>query len=118
MLTHTTAAKRRCITGIQAMNQNEPARGKWMALTAALLGFLAALGMGGEWSLGVALVTEIWPDRSRAFLAGLIGAAANVGFLLIAVMGLGLGAMLEETRDALLSVGLPDAWVTGLLHNN
>jgi SHS family sialic acid transporter-like MFS transporter len=48
--------------------------------------FLSALGMGGEWSLGVALVMEIWPDRSRAFLAGVIGAAANVGFLLIGVL--------------------------------
>src|SRR5256886_15567978 len=32
------------------------------------LRFIAALGMGGEWSLGVALVMEVWPDRSRAFL--------------------------------------------------
>src|SRR5687767_14595005 len=47
----------------------------------AVLRFLSALGMGGEWSLGVALVMEIWPDKSRAFLAGLIGAAANVGYL-------------------------------------
>ena len=39
--------------------------------------FVAALGMGGEWALGVALVMEIWGDRSRALLAGLIGAAAN-----------------------------------------
>src|SRR5262249_7863056 len=44
-----------------------------------LLRFIAALGMGGEWSLGVALVMEVWPNRSRAFMAGLIGAAANVG---------------------------------------
>src|SRR6266568_4334621 len=51
------------------------------------LRFLAALGMGGEWSLGVALINEIWPARSRAFLAGLIGAAANVGYLLIGVVG-------------------------------
>ena len=36
----------------------------------AVLRFIASLGMGGEWSLGVALVTELWPDRSRAFLAG------------------------------------------------
>ena len=35
-----------------------------------VLRFIAALGMGGEWSLGVALINEIWPDRSRAFLAG------------------------------------------------
>src|SRR5258707_9449279 len=39
-----------------------------------VLRFIAALGMGGEWSLGVALVMEIWPNRSRGLLAGVIGA--------------------------------------------
>src|SRR5205809_1719699 len=68
----------------------------------AVLRFISALGMGGEWSLGVALVMEIWPDRSRAFLAGLIGAAANVGYLLIGALSLGLGLVLEETRTGLL----------------
>src|SRR6185437_5993210 len=48
----------------------------------AALRFLASLGMGGEWSLGVALVMESWPQTMRPLLAGLIGAAANVGFLL------------------------------------
>ena len=42
--------------------------------------FCAALGMGGEWSLGVALVMEVWPERFRPVLSGIIGAAANVGF--------------------------------------
>jgi MFS family permease len=46
------------------------------------LRFLAALGMGGEWALGVALVMESWPHSLRPLLAGLIGAAANVGFML------------------------------------
>jgi MFS transporter, SHS family, sialic acid transporter len=55
-------------------------------LTMGLLRFLAALGMGGEWSLGVALVMEAWPSRNRPLLAGLIGAAANLGFMLIAVL--------------------------------
>src|SRR5215212_3421640 len=32
----------------------------------AVLRFVASLGMGGEWSLGVALVIELWSDRSRA----------------------------------------------------
>ncbi len=45
--------------------------------------FLAALGMGGEWSLGVALVMECWPERFRPLMAGVIGAAANCGFLLV-----------------------------------
>ena len=54
----------------------------------ALTRFCAALGMGGEWSLGVALVMEVWPERFRPMLAGIIGAAANVGFALIAIIGL------------------------------
>ena len=33
----------------------------------AVLRFIASLGMGGEWALGVALVIEIWPDRSAPF---------------------------------------------------
>ncbi|MDA0831880.1 MAG: MFS transporter [Planctomycetota bacterium] len=74
--------------------------------------FLSALGMGGEWSLGVALVMEIWPDRSRGFLAGLIGAAANVGFLLIALFGLVLGQQILELEGVMLSAGLPQSWVT------
>src|SRR5947208_9586454 len=50
----------------------------------AALRFIASLGMGGEWSLGVALVNEVWSGKSRAVTAGLIGAAANIGYLLVA----------------------------------
>ena len=45
-----------------------------------MLRFLGALGMGGEWALGVALVMELWPNASRAWLAGLIGAFGNLGY--------------------------------------
>jgi SHS family sialic acid transporter-like MFS transporter len=55
------------------------AQGPWQMVG---LRFLAALGMGGEWALGVALVMESWPQSMRPLLAGLIGAAANVGFML------------------------------------
>jgi MFS family permease len=79
-----------------------------------VLRFIAALGMGGEWSLGVALVMEIWPDRSRAFMAGLIGAAANFGYLLIALFGLALNQVLTEVNSALLAVGLPESAATAL----
>ena len=48
--------------------------------------FLAALGLGGQWSLGVALVMECWPEKARPLLSGVIGAAANVGFLMIAAV--------------------------------
>jgi len=50
------------------------------------LRFMAALGMGGEWALGVALVMESWRPHARPVLAGLIGAAANVGIMLAAVL--------------------------------
>src|SRR6476620_7539019 len=48
--------------------------------------FVAAIGMGGEWALGVALVMEVWDAKYRPFLAGLIGAASNVGFVLISAL--------------------------------
>ena len=48
------------------------------------LRFLGALGMGGEWALGVALVMELWPGASRALMAGLIGAFGNLGYLICA----------------------------------
>lgn len=69
--------------------------------------FVAALGMGGEWSLGVALVREVWGGRSPAMLAGLIGAAANAGFALVGFISLGI----NHLHGALASLGLPDDWV-------
>jgi MFS transporter, SHS family, sialic acid transporter len=53
-----------------------------------LFRFLAALGMGGEWSLGVALVMESWPERHRPKLAAAIGGASSIGFLLISLVAL------------------------------
>jgi MFS family permease len=82
-----------------------------------LLRLIASLGMGGEWSLGVALVNELWPDRSRALLAGLMGAAGNFGYLLIAVVGLSLSQFINETRAALLSAGMSTGFVEHILSN-
>ncbi len=79
--------------------------------------FIAALGMGGEWSLGVALINEIWPNRSRAFLAGLIGAAANVGYMIIAIVGVGVVQRVGELRGLLLNLYLPEPWVDHILKN-
>jgi len=75
--------------------------------------FIAALGMGGEWSLGVALVMEIWPANRRPILAGLIGAAANVGFLLIAGLALALSKPdLMNWLGAHLTGLFPARWFT------
>ncbi|MEQ1903155.1 MAG: MFS transporter [Pirellulaceae bacterium] len=72
-----------------------------------LVRFVAALGMGGEWSLGVALVMEVWGGRSRGLLAGLIGAAANAGYALVALVSLGLGSI----RATIGEWGLSSSWV-------
>jgi MFS family permease len=84
----------------------------------AVLRFIASLGMGGEWSLGVALVNEIWPGKSRALTAGLIGAAANVGFLLVALLSIGLGEVIDGARGLLLGLGFPETTVVHLLANS
>lgn len=75
-------------------------------LQIAVMRFIASLGMGGEWALGVALVMEVWPNRSRALMAGLIGAAANVGYLLVGVIGMGLTSILGNMEQWLLALGL------------
>jgi MFS family permease len=80
-----------------------------------VLRFIASLGMGGEWSLGVALVMETWPNRSRAFLAGLIGAASNVGFLTVALVGLALSKIIVSAQSTLVSLGMSQEWVDYLI---
>ncbi len=84
----------------------------------AALRFIASLGMGGEWSLGVALVNEIWPRKSRALIAGLIGAAANVGFLVVALLSMGLVGFIGGVKSFLLGIGLSETMTTSLLANS
>jgi SHS family sialic acid transporter-like MFS transporter len=75
----------------------------------AALRFVAALGMGGEWSLGVALVMEVWPEKHRPLLAGIIGAAANIGFALIAGVGIFYAVTQETWRYVVVIGALPAA---------
>ncbi len=77
----------------------------------AALRFVASLGMGGEWSLGVALVNEIWPNKSRALIAGLIGAAANLGFLMVGLLSIGLHSFIASIEGLLLGIGMPSSVV-------
>jgi MFS family permease len=87
------------------------------AMLFAVLRFVASLGMGGEWSLGVALVNELWAGRNRAWIAGMIGAASNIGFLLTGILSLVLNGFLLNITHMLHSIGLPDGASEYLLHN-
>ncbi len=83
-----------------------------------VLRFIASLGMGGEWALGVALVMEVWPNRSRAMMAGLIGAAANAGYLLVGIISMGLNSVVATVANILLSTGLSSELVASLVSHD
>ncbi len=79
--------------------------------------FLGAMGLGGEWGLGVALVMETWPNASRPVLAGLLGSSANVGFLISSIVNLKLGPILttmygEHAWRRIILIGVIPAALT------
>ncbi|MFO0798808.1 MAG: MFS transporter [Gemmataceae bacterium] len=87
-------------------------------LQLTVLRFLGALGMGGEWALGVALVMELWPNASRAALAGWIGAFGNLGYTVCGLIALGLTRVgATELAAALHSVGLGEGTADALTAN-
>ncbi len=44
--------------------------------------FLAALGIGGEWAVGSALLSETWPKNWRPWIAAVLQTGVNLGVLL------------------------------------
>jgi MFS family permease len=84
----------------------------------AALRFTSALGMGGEWSLGVALVMEVWPAAARPYLAGVIGFAGNLGYLIVASVSLSMklwGNGQETSWRPLMFLGITPALLTLLI---
>ena len=84
----------------------------------AILRFVASLGMGGEWSLGVALVNELWAGQKRTWIAGMIGAASNIGFLLTGILSLTFKAFLLNITHLINSMGLSENVSTFLLSHD
>src|SRR5262249_61448809 len=74
-----------------------------------VLRFLACMGIGGVWPNAVALVAEAWPDASRPLLAGLLGAAANVGQGLMGVLGYTMEVTVDSWRWAFVPASHPAA---------
>ncbi|MBI3355725.1 MAG: MFS transporter [Nitrospirae bacterium] len=79
----------------------------------ALSRFLTALGIGGEWAAGAAIVAETWPEDKRAKAAGILQSAWAVGFLLAAMFNL----MLKDTYGwrGLFLIGILPAFVALLV---
>jgi MFS family permease len=59
--------------------------------------FLTALGVGGQFAVGVALVAEVVPERARPFALGLLQALSAFGNIAAAGIGI-LLAYLEHTN--------------------
>ncbi|HET6571988.1 MAG TPA: MFS transporter [Fimbriiglobus sp.] len=78
------------------------------------LRFAGALGMGGEWALGVALVMELWPSTSRAWLAGWIGAFGNLGYCVIGLVALWLNRVRGDLPNRLAEIGVSESWTNWL----
>ncbi len=56
----------------------------------AVYRFITALGIGGEWAAGAALVAEVWPESKRAKAAGVLQSAWAAGFFLAALVNLAM----------------------------
>lgn len=50
--------------------------------------FLSALGIGGEWAVGAALLSESLPKHWRPWIAAILQTGVNVGILLAALTGI------------------------------
>lgn len=53
--------------------------------------FLCSLGVGGQFAVGVALVAEVMPARSRPHALGLLQALSTVGNMMAALAGIAFG---------------------------
>jgi MFS family permease len=58
----------------------------------ALLRFLAGVGIGGEWGIGAALVSEDWPEERRTMGAALMHTGYYIGFFLAAAANYFIGS--------------------------
>jgi MFS family permease len=86
-----------------------------------VLRFLVAMGVGGEWAVGAALVAEVFPKEARERAGGIFHATSVMGLWLAAAVGLWVGnqwrvAYLIGVAPSLLvlwvrmSLKEPDAW--------
>jgi MFS family permease len=86
------------------------------------LRFIAALGIGGEWGAGAAMIAEVFPQASRALAAGILQSAAGTGVFAAILLEYLVGgnwryAFFAGACPALLAVVArrslrePDTWI-------
>lgn len=95
-----------CFTGLSALSQ-----GVW---DFAFFRFLTGLGVGGQFSVGVAMVAEVMPNRSRPRALGMLQALSAIGNMMAGLTGLALSQLqhagyLTDAWRAMFVVGLAPA---------
>lgn len=58
----------------------------------AVLRFLVAIGVGGEWAVAASLVSEVFPAKARAHASGIFHSTSVLGTWLAALAGLAVGS--------------------------
>lgn len=58
----------------------------------AVLRFLVAMGVGGEWAVAASLVAEVFPSQARAHASGIFHSTSILGTWMAALAGLAVGA--------------------------
>lgn len=89
------------------------AQGVW---SLALLRFLAGVGIGGEWSVGAALISEEWPEEFRTRGAAWMHTGYYFGFVLAAAANYFIGARLGW-RYMFIVGGAPALLVAAIRNN-
>ncbi len=77
----------------------------------AVLRFLVAMGVGGEWAVAAAIVAEVFPERARTAASGLFHASSGLGVFLATLTGTVIGMTGMDWRVAFL-LGLIPALLT------
>jgi MFS family permease len=76
--------------------------------------FIAGVGTGGEWSVGFALIAEVWPRARRGTLGGIVSAMFNLGtFLAIALYQSGISWRVSFGTMVLPALGV--VWLRRLV---
>src|SRR5262245_20457074 len=68
--------------------------------------FLVALGIGGEWAVGAALLLETWPSHWRHWIAGVLQSAVNLGVLLASFACYVILTLLQWADRSVFLVGI------------
>jgi MFS family permease len=78
----------------------------------SLYRFLTGLGVGGQFSVGVAIVAETVSDRARPYALGWLQALSTVGNMLAALVGILLGQL---QQSGMISISWRIMFVVGAL---